>query len=44
MTFRMTEDILWKGGALYLTSEKDRYDDLNYGVRFLVQIKNKEKD
>ena len=44
MTFRMTEDILWKGGTLYLTSEKDRYDDLNYGVRFLVQIKNKEKD
>jgi translocation and assembly module TamB len=44
MTFRMTEDILWKGGTLYLTSEKDRYDDVNYGVRFLVQIENKEKE
>lgn len=42
--FRLTEDILWRGGALYLTSEKDRYDDFNYGVRFLVQIKNKEKE
>lgn len=41
--FRLTEDILWKGGTLYLTSEKDRYDDFNYGVRFLVKIKNKEK-
>jgi translocation and assembly module TamB len=42
--FRLTEDILWKGGTLYLTSEKDRYDDFNYGVRFLVTIKNKEKE
>jgi hypothetical protein len=42
--FRLTEDVLWEGGSLYLTSEKDRYDDFNYGVRFVVKFGNKKKE
>ena len=37
----LREGFLLKGGSLYLTGEKDRYDDFNYGVRFGIDFPNK---
>lgn len=42
MSLRLKEQFLLEGGTLYLTSEKDRYDDVNYGARFGLEFLNKD--
>jgi translocation and assembly module TamB len=42
-TFRLGEGFLWEGDTLFLTGEKDRYDEVNYGVRLTVEFRDKEK-
>lgn len=36
--FRLTGDLAGTGGALYLTSQKDAYDDYNVGLRLLFRF------
>ena len=42
-SFRLREGLLWREDTLYLTGEKDQYDDFNYGVRYSIEFQNKEK-
>ena len=44
ISLQLREQFLLKGGSLYLTGEKDRYDDSNYGVRFGLDFLNKEEE
>jgi hypothetical protein len=42
-TFRLKDEVFWKGDTLYLTGEKDKYDDINYGVRLTVEFQDNER-
>ena len=37
--FLMFDEVLWRNGDLYLTSEKDIYDDYDAGVKFVVKFR-----
>jgi translocation and assembly module TamB len=42
-TFRLKEEVFRKGDTLYIVGEKDKYDDVNYGVRLIVEFQDDEE-
>jgi len=42
-TFQLKKEVFWKGDTLYVVGEKDKYDDINYGVRLTVEFHGDEE-
>ena len=42
-TFQLKKQVFWKGDTLYVVGEKDKYDDINYGVRLTVEFHGDEE-